>query len=365
MFVEQLEQRKLLAGDVIDYGDLTYGSPPDSYKLPNVSDELTRTAYEFDQWAASDSTHPFGSFDPLIHISDGRVAIEALTTGSLDALIQELKGLGADINAAALPGVSAWLPLTQIEAMGGLADLLFARPPLADGIAFGSGDNNSSDTSSPVDSQATDVGNETATQEVVDLGVVPELAAPPAPASYKSPRVSDLLSQVAFEYDDYVAAGARAAFVPADLQPSDVQANIQIQITDLSGNPISSIKVGQQFEIRALLLLSAPAGVQAVSGYADMLFPVTLVTPAANSNEIGLVGSSISSGVLDEAGRVMYGDSSGLVFVKTFTATKKGTATFASNQADDFGHEISVTGLDAALPWSQVTFGSATLTIKP
>jgi len=68
---------------------------------------------------------------------------------------------------------------------------------------------------------------------------------------------------------------------------------------------------------------------------------------------------------MDGVGRAMYGDSSGMMFIKTFTATAKGTASFASSQTDEFGHEIYVSGLIDALPWSQVTFGSTTLTIKP
>jgi len=151
---------------------------------------------------------------------------------------------------------------------------------------------------------------------------------------------------------------------PANLQPTDATANVVLQTTDLSGSPITSIKAGQQFQLQAILVLSAPVGVQPFAGYADVSYPTLLVSPATDNADVGLAGSTTSSGLIDEAGRAMYGDPSGLMFSETFTATKKGTATFSADAADLFGHEIYVTGLNDALPISQVTFGSTALTIK-
>jgi hypothetical protein len=152
----------------------------------------------------------------------------------------------------------------------------------------------------------------------------------------------------------------------ADLQATDVTANVQLVTTDLTGTPITSVKVGQQFQLRAFLVLAAPEGVQPVAGYADVQFSPLLVTPVASSADVGFTpASSVSAGLIDEAGQLMYGDASGLMFVKTLKATKKGTATFNANAADLFGHEIHVSGLTGPLPWSQITFGSTTLTIKP
>jgi len=151
---------------------------------------------------------------------------------------------------------------------------------------------------------------------------------------------------------------------PADLRPTEVTANVVLQATDLSGSPITSIKSGQQFQLQVLLVLNAPSGVQPVAGYADVSYPALLVSPASSPADVGLVGSTVSGGVIDEAGRAMYGDATGLMLSKTFTAAKKGTATFTADAADLFGHEIYVSGLSEALPLSQVTFGSTTLTIK-
>jgi hypothetical protein len=182
-------------------------------------------------------------------------------------------------------------------------------------------------------------------------------------------------SLIVINYDNIYHSIPTAAFGPGepggtspppDLQPTDVVANVQLQVTNLSGAPITSINVGQQFQLRALLVLTAPDGLQAFAGYADVQFSSLLVSPTANAADVGFgIGSSVSNGLINEAGHIMYPDASGLMFSKTFTATKKGTATFTAEAADLFGHEIYVTGLNDALPLSQITFGSTTLTIKP
>ena len=105
-------------------------------------------------------------------------------------------------------------------------------------------------------------------------------------------------------------------------------------------------------------------GVEPFAAYADATYPTLLVEPANNQADLGLVGSTVAGGLVNEAGQAMYPDSSGLMFVKTFTAKKKGTASFVADAADVFGNEIYVTGLTDALPLSQVTFGSTTMNIK-
>src|SRR5205823_1403144 len=134
---------------------------------------------------------------------------------------------------------------------------------------------------------------------------------------------------------------------PDDLQPTDVTATVQLKVTDLNGAPITSINVGQDFQLRAFLVLNAPAGVQPYAGYADVQFSSLLVAPKTGAGDVGFyAGSSVSAGLIDEAGQIMYGDATGLMFAKTFTATKKGTETFTANPGDMFGHEIYVTGLN-------------------
>jgi hypothetical protein len=191
----------------------------------------------------------------------------------------------------------------------------------------------------------------------------------PAEATSSPPPASARPAQpVATALADPASGQSRAD--PGDIagpanDDQNIQATIKLATTDLKGEPITSVNVGQEFEVRAYLVLVAPAGVQPVSGFADVTYSLPLIAPANNSGDVGLVGSTVANGLIDEAGRTMYGDASGLMFTKTFTATAKGTATFAANAAELFGHEIYVSGLIDALPWSQVTFGSTTLTIKP
>jgi hypothetical protein len=152
---------------------------------------------------------------------------------------------------------------------------------------------------------------------------------------------------------------------PPDLTPEQVNAAVKLQIVNGSGQPVTSVKVGDQFQLQALLVLTAPEGVQPVSAFADVAFTTNLVAPLLNAEDAGHNWSTVAAGFIDEAGRFLYEESPPLIFSKTFTATKKGTATFTAEAADLFGHEIYVTGLNDALPWSQVTIGSTTLSIKP
>src|SRR5262249_30183409 len=91
---------------------------------------LAEVAYEFDRWAASFPSRDFYPSDPLIHLNDGRVGVEAVTTGSAAAMADDLRGIGADIIAVGSTCVSAWGPLTEHKRLSSLHDLTFAGPPL-------------------------------------------------------------------------------------------------------------------------------------------------------------------------------------------------------------------------------------------
>lgn len=158
----------------------------------------------------------------------------------------------------------------------------------------------------------------------------------------------------------FAGGGGSTAPISAD----DVTADIQLLIYDAAGNQVSTVQVGEQFEVRAFLNVNGPAGVEAFAAFADMQFSSTLVSPVNDSANVGLAASSVGGGLLDEAGRLIYETDSNLIFSKTFKATKRGLATFSSSAADLFGHEIYVLGLNDALPLSQVTFGSTTLQVK-
>ena len=138
-------------------------------------------------------------------------------------------------------------------------------------------------------------------------------------------------------------------------------ATVRLEVVDAAGQPLSSISVGEQFAQRAILESQM---YRPFSGFADLRFSNALVSPVTDPANVGLKFSNTSAGLIDEAGRILYGTDSAVIFSQTFTATKKGLATFATDAADVFGHEITVLGLNEVLPWSQITFGSTTLEIK-
>lgn len=155
---------------------------------------------------------------------------------------------------------------------------------------------------------------------------------------------------------------------PPIVSPEDVQVEVNLEIVDANGQQVESVSVDEQFQLRVSLLLTAPEGVQPFAGYADVLFYSELLAPVDGKADVGLQWSKILAEQIDEGGRVLYDDSSGtssnLIFSKTFRAVKEGFAIFEANAADVYGNDILVTWLNAPLPLSQVTFGSATLEIK-
>jgi hypothetical protein len=74
---------------------------------------------------------PFVSTDPLIPIVDGRVTIDAVASGDVDDLKNDLIALGLDHAASAGRIVSGRLPVAAIAAMAALPSLRFARAAIA------------------------------------------------------------------------------------------------------------------------------------------------------------------------------------------------------------------------------------------
>lgn len=191
--------------EVMSFDDVVSDDPPEEYRSPKVSDYLTRVAYEFDLHVASTPTRDFVPSNSRIRINDGRVYVEAITTGSAAELAAEIASLGAEIVGAFDPGVTAWVPLARIRDLGALNNLTFAKPQ------FSVGTNNG-------DSQIVETGNPPSlTQgEIVHLGALPSVDFSSIPTDYKSLRVSDLLSRAAFEYAQFDKKFGASTFSPTD-----------------------------------------------------------------------------------------------------------------------------------------------------
>lgn len=169
---------------------------------------------------------------------------------------------------------------------------------------------------------------------------------------------------------------------------------IRLEITDTAGRPISQIGQGLEFQLRAYVddlrgeagrpplnnpdFPVASAAQQGVfSAYMDLLYEAGYVAYSGDNrlafgpdyNQGQFVDSSIP-GILNEIGALQgnitspLGPNEVLLYVATFTATAKGTATFRADPADVLPlHETSVNFPEKAVPYPRIDFGIATVEI--
>ncbi|WP_254513462.1 hypothetical protein [Anatilimnocola floriformis] len=147
-----------------------------------------------------------------------------------------------------------------------------------------------------------------------------------------------------------------------ELPPEGFQAAVKLEIVDVAGNPITSVRVGEKFRVLARLLV--PAGTEPFAGAADVNFPSELVVPVNDPHDFGLTNARILNGEIDEAAKLVYWTKTPDIFLsKTFQATAEGTITFVSSAPDQVGSEILFTGLTDILDFAEVSFGSATVEV--
>lgn len=155
---------------------------------------------------------------------------------------------------------------------------------------------------------------------------------------------------------------------------SDELLGIRVEATDLNGNLVSTVNIGDEFEIRVLAsdLRADPQGVFAA--YTDVVYnsAVTLAGPVIYGDSFPNVqqGDASSVGLLDEFGATAgFGPLGGGEFVLfriPFTATSLGTAEFETNAADLLPqHESLLFGSGSPVAINRIAFGSSTLQILP
>lgn len=153
-------------------------------------------------------------------------------------------------------------------------------------------------------------------------------------------------------------------------------AEIKLEVTDLQGNPITSISVGDEFLLRMI-------GVDARNGFerdgifaafADILFDNTLVTPVAGvpvefDDRFPITQKgTFDTGLIDELGAATdrltasrLEDS--LVATVRMRAVSSGTVNIRSEPADDSDSDVLLYGNDNQIPAEAVAYGSVTLAI--
>lgn len=126
LFAEQLEARLTLDGNGYD-GDFYLDPPPASYLDDDLAMEVSRLAWEFDEWNKSDIAR--GRFeqseDRRVSIEDGH-ALLAFVAKEVDSnlLLQEFEPLHIRVSASIDERTSAWVPLASLNS---LKDLRHAR----------------------------------------------------------------------------------------------------------------------------------------------------------------------------------------------------------------------------------------------
>ncbi len=152
------------------------------------------------------------------------------------------------------------------------------------------------------------------------------------------------------------------------------QVRVNLAVTDLNGNPINQINVGQAFKLHGSVQDIRATGSRdgVFSIYEDVVFNGNLAAANSIVHTAPYGGGSsgtITSGLLDEVGSFspsLQGLGSGVVefFTATFTANRSGTLTFTGNRPDLApAHEVGLYGTNDMVPFDEISYGETSLTI--
>ncbi|MGI9470361.1 MAG: Ig-like domain-containing protein, partial [Rubripirellula sp.] len=172
------------------------------------------------------------------------------------------------------------------------------------------------------------------------------------------------------------AGNVRTESFDVDVAQAPV-AEIRLELTDLQGNPISAIEVGQDFLLNFIAVDTRQlsfdrAGV--FGAFADILFDSNLIRPQPGSvvDYESLFSSvqkgTFSDGLIDELGAVASSTTptnteENLVATIRMEALASGTVNIRSEPADDVNSEFLLYGIDDTIPASAVAYGSVSLAI--
>lgn len=153
-------------------------------------------------------------------------------------------------------------------------------------------------------------------------------------------------------------------------------AGIRLELTDANGDPLTSIAVGETFQLRMIATdnrsLVEQGGIFAA--YADVVFDGNLVR-AVPGTEITygtgfgtLRRGTIDSGVIDEVGAVHTllsptFEAESLIATVQMEALASGTVNFVSNAADNPANEVLLYLSNDRVPAESVQYGNAALSI--
>ncbi|MFO7902335.1 MAG: Ig-like domain-containing protein [Pirellulaceae bacterium] len=170
------------------------------------------------------------------------------------------------------------------------------------------------------------------------------------------------------------AGNSRSQDVEIDVD-SPPAITFRVETTDDGGTPLSSIAVGDEFNLRVYVEDVSPDPHGVFSAFIDLMYDETLVA-VEGALEYGSDypnspdGDLATPGLIDEVGALAGIDELGggefLLFGLPMQAIHAGTAVFESEAADELpAHELLTFGGGFDIEPEQVTYGSTSLTINP
>jgi cyclophilin family peptidyl-prolyl cis-trans isomerase len=155
----------------------------------------------------------------------------------------------------------------------------------------------------------------------------------------------------------------------------EVMVQLRMEVTDVSGNPVSQVHVGDTFQLRGYVKDVRPSATGVFSFYEDVTYNGALATPTANAITFGTqygngrAGDTATAGLLDEIGSFAgslsgLGSTEYLFYTVTFVAQKAGTLTFTGDAPDVSPfHDIGVYDSNDAIPLDRIAYGQASVNV--
>lgn len=158
-----------------------------------------------------------------------------------------------------------------------------------------------------------------------------------------------------------------------EVQAIDQEVRLRVAATDLSGTPVSTIRVGEEFLLRVFVQDIRPNSQGVFAAYLDITYDPTLVSIAdenivyGSPYENGKAGDTSVPGLIDEAGAFAGFTQTGagelLLLSVQMQADQAGQVQLVGNPADGIGHQILVFGNDLPIDWNAVTITPTTLLV--
>ena len=152
---------------------------------------------------------------------------------------------------------------------------------------------------------------------------------------------------------------------------------IRLELTDLNGNAISQVNVGDEFLLRMVAVDSRPIAAQrqgVFSAYADILFDANIIQAANGatiefSDDFGIVRSgTLSSGLINELGAATSNitpsfEEEALIASLRMQAVAAGQVNVMAESADSDGAEVLLYGLNNEVLPAEIFYNSVTLNV--